>query len=116
MRFSWKFLLKLLMSSLVPLNINLALVLQFLAGGVTSVAHLIKFALSIRSLLSVQESHFACWLGVLDTIVLASKEMVRNPLINLMYGIHTDFRELPKLFFDKASRLIMVLATISRQR
>ena len=44
------------------------------------------------------------------------KNMVGDLLIPLMFGVHTEFQEFPKLFFDKASRLMMVSATISWQR
>ena len=58
MRFSCNCLLKLWISSLVPLHMNLALLLKFYAAGVQSVSYLLKFALSRRALPSVQDSPF----------------------------------------------------------
>ena len=65
-----------LISSLVPSNMNLAFTLQFLAAGVPSVSHLLKFSLSRRSLPYVHDSPFDCSLGVLSMMDLVAKEMV----------------------------------------
>ena len=51
--------MKLFMSSLVPLNMNIALSLRFLAAGVPSVSQFLNFALSSRDLTSVHESPFS---------------------------------------------------------
>ena len=44
--------------------------------------------------------------------MLYAKEMVGVPLSPSMYGIHTEFQDFPRLFFEEASNLMMVLATI----
>ena len=49
-------------------------------------------------------------------MVLVAKDMVGDLLIPSMYGIHNEFQDWPRLFFEEAYTLIMVLATISWQR
>ena len=115
-RFSCNCLQKLLVSSLVLFNMNLVFALQFLVDGVPSMSHLLKFFLPRRFLTSVQKSLFSCWLGFLSLMVLFLKEMLGAPLIPLIYGIHSDFQEFPKLFFNKDYSSIMALATILLHR
>ena len=95
---------------------NLALTLQFLASGVPSASHLQNFDISRRALTPFQESPFDFWLGVLSLMVLVAKEMVGAPLSPSILGIHTEFQDWPRLFFEEASTLKMVSSTILWQR
>ena len=101
MRFSWNCILKLLMSSLVTLNINLVLTLQFIFSGVPYVSHLVKFALSRGALPYIQERPFEYPRGCLSLMMLVAKEMVGAPLIPSMYGIHTEFQGFPSPFLER---------------
>ena len=57
----------------MPLNIKRAFRLKFLAAGVPSLSHLIKFAWSSSALALFQESTFASSAGSLDLIVVEVK-------------------------------------------
>ena len=68
------------MLSLVPLNINWVLILRFLAAGVPSVYHLMKFSLSSRSLPLVHEIPFAYSRVSLYLMLFVEKDTVVDPL------------------------------------
>ena len=81
-----------MISSLVLSNVNLTFALRFLAAGVPSVSHSLKFALSRRYLPSIHESPFDFSLGVFYLVELVAKEMVGGLLISSMHGIHNVFQ------------------------
>ena len=73
-------LLKMLTSSFVPLEINHMFTLRFLAAGVQSLSHLLRFSRSRIALTLFQERPFAAISGSFDIIVVKGKEMEGNPL------------------------------------
>ena len=81
MRFPCRSNLKLLMLSLVPLNIKRALTLQFLAAGVPYVSHFLKLGLSSRALPLVQDSPFDSSQDSWDLMLLVENDMEVAPLI-----------------------------------
>ena len=83
MRFFWSRILKLLMLSLVPLNMKQALTLRFLVAGVPYVSHLLKLEISSRALPLVQESPFDPRQGARDLMLLVENDMEVPPLILL---------------------------------
>ena len=75
MRFSCSSILKLLMSSLVPLNMKRALKLRFLSAGLPYVSYLLKLDLYIRALLLVQESPFHSSQDAWELMLLMDNDM-----------------------------------------
>ena len=77
--FSWRSLLKVLVSSDVPLNRNQALTLHFFAARDPSSSYLIKLALSKSALLLFQESPGAFDAESSDLIVFVVNGIVGVP-------------------------------------
>ena len=69
--------------SSVPLNTNRLFMPRFLAVGVPSLYHSLKFSLSRIALALFQEITFAFSYGSLDIIVVEVKEMEGDPLTPL---------------------------------
>ena len=102
LRFSWGRRRKLFVSSEVPLNINLAFILRFLAAWVPSVSHLLNLSLSSRALPCVYESPYSYYLYCLDVSELVEKNG-GEALLNLpWYGIQTGSHDFSRLLLDDA--------------
>ena len=75
--------MKMLTYSLVKLNMKNSFTLWFLAAGVLSLSHLLKFDRSMRALPLFQKRPFYSSASYLDLIVDEGKEMDGDPLTPL---------------------------------